>query len=133
VLRSVFAFLAAPVVGVAAGALVVAFVAPGSSLLVGGIYAAAGVVVAVAASVLLGLPTVLLARSGRAARLPSLLMVAVFAAPAAAFVAHCSHWSCLAGPSVSFLFAIVCGVVTAVVLHALLPPENALSQVNPSK
>jgi hypothetical protein len=123
VLRSTVAYLLAPVVGAAVPTLLLSLVLPGWFVY---IYGVSGLFVAFAASLLLGLPTVLLARSGRALRLPSLLMVAVFAAPALTLFAHCLFGGCFAGPWLSFMFGIVCAVVTAVVLHVLLPRENAL-------
>jgi hypothetical protein len=122
VLRSTVAYLVAPVVGAGVPALLLSLILPGWFVYT---YAVSGLFAAFAASLLLGLPTVLLARGGRALRLPSLLMVALFAAPALTLFAHCLFVGCFAGPWLSFVFATVCAVVTAVVLHVLLPREIA--------
>jgi hypothetical protein len=125
VLRWLFSFIAAPLVGLVAGALAVFLVEPRAAVLAG-TFVVVGAFLAVPAAVVIGLPIVLLARNGRALRLPSLLLVGVPAASGITLVANCLLLSCVAGPWFSYLFAVVCAVATAVLLHLLLPRENAL-------
>ncbi len=121
----VFAAIIASVVGVGTGLLLLSFVLPGPAEAVA-MYGVAGLVIAVPASLLLGLPTVRIARSGGVHRLIPLLMVAVFAALVFTFLGNCWLLGCLESLPLSYPFSVVCAVATAVLLHALLPRENAL-------
>jgi hypothetical protein len=120
-----FVAIVASVVGVATGLLLLSFVLPGPAEGIA-MYGAAALVIAVPASLLLGLPTVLLARSGRVHRLIPLLNGAVFAALVSTFLGNCWLLGCLESLPLSYPFSIVCAVATAVLLHVLLPRENAL-------
>jgi hypothetical protein len=125
-LQTIFAFVASPLVGAIAGGIAVALVTPGPTAMLGVMFTVIGGAVAVAAALIFGLPTVLLARHASAHRLPWLLAVSVPVGLLMALLVQCAISACAVGPAQNHLFGVITGVTTALVLHALLPRDHAL-------
>jgi hypothetical protein len=90
------------------------------------VYGGTAYMVGLAASVLFGLPTFLLARQPHVLRLPTFLAVAVFLAVGFSLLVACGTWGCMRGPWLVYFFAVFSAVATAIALHLLLPRQRAL-------
>jgi hypothetical protein len=126
VLRTAVAFFFAPLAGAVVGGIVLAVVMPGNVGLLILMYIGAGSFIALSASLVVGVPTLLLLRRTGAPLLPWLLVVAVPSGWLCAVAVQCLLRGCATGPWHGIVFALTTAAATAVVLSALLPSNRAL-------
>ena len=127
-LRSAFAFIAAPFVGVLAGGVAMSVVVPGPAAMFSLMYVLFGGFIACIATLIVGLPLVVALRRTARPLLPWLLPASFITGLVSLVGFQCilSAGGCSIGPVHNAIFGLVSSVVTAVVLNLLLPRHYAL-------